>query len=112
MRYGLRDSDIDCITEAIRKIDEIEEGILFGSRAKGNYKRGSDVDLAIKGDCITFDTVSHLSYWLNEESPMPYFFDVVRYETINNPKLVERIDRVGVSLFSRLQADKALLTQE
>lgn len=101
MRYGLLESDIDCITEAVRSIEEIDECVLFGSRAKGNYKRGSDVDLAIKGDRITFSTVSHLHYWLNEESPMPYFFDVVHYETISNPKLVEHIDRAGVSLFTR-----------
>lgn len=101
MSHGLRDSDLSCIENAVRQIEEIEECILFGSRAKGNYKRGSDVDLAIKGDRITFSTVSHLHDWLNEESPMPYFFDVVQYETISNPKLVEHIDRVGISLYQR-----------
>ena len=106
MRYGLRESDIDCITDAVRKIEEIDECVLFGSRAKGNYQRGSDADLAIKGDRITFSTVSRLHGWLNEESPMPYFFDVVQYETISNPKLQEHIDRVGISLFTRERASK------
>ena len=80
MRYGLRDSDLECIVNATKQLEEIEEAILFGSRAKGNYKKGSDVDLVIKGDRITRDTVIHLWNWLNEESPMPYFFDVVQYE--------------------------------
>ncbi len=101
MRYGLLDSDLDCIVGAMRQIDEIEEGILFGSRAKGNYKKGSDVDLVIKGDRVTWDTVVQLWDWLNEESPMPYFFDVVQYETISEPKLLDHIDRVGVTLYQK-----------
>ena len=101
MRYGLRDSDLTCIAGAVRRIDEIDECILFGSRAKGNYKRGSDVDLVIKGDRVTRDTVIHLWGWLNEESPMPYFFDVVQYETISEPTLIEHIDRVGVTLYQK-----------
>ena len=101
MRYGLRDSDLTHIIQAARQIEEVEELILFGSRAKGNYKKGSDVDLAIKGDRITRSTVVQLWGWLNEESPMPYFFDVVQYETISEPRLIEHIDRVGVTLFKR-----------
>jgi len=108
VRYGLRDSDLTCITDAVCQIEEIDECILFGSRAKGNYKRGSDVDLSIKGDRITFSTVSRLFGWLNEESPMPYFFDVVQYETISNPKLIEHIDRVGIPLFTRIPKKEAL----
>ncbi len=108
MRYGLRDSDLTCITDAVCQIEEIDECILFGSRAKGNYKRGSDVDLVIKGDRVTWDTVAHLWDWLNEESPMPYFFDVVQYETISNSKLIEHIDRVGIPLFTRIPKKEAL----
>ena len=101
MLYGLRDSDLECIVEAVRQSDEIEECILFGSRARGNYKRGSDVDLVIKGDRVTRNTVVHLWDWLNEESPMPYFFDVVQYKTISEPKLIEHTDRAGVTLYQK-----------
>ena len=83
MLYGLRDSDIVHITDAISQFDEISEVLLFGSRAKGNYKIESDVDLAIKGDQVTPTTVLELSDCLNEEKPLPYFFDVIQYETID-----------------------------
>ena len=101
MLYGLRESDVVHITDAISQFDAISEVVLFGSRAKGNYKIGSDVDLAIKGDRVTHRTVLELSNCLNEEKPLPYFFDVVQYETIEELRLVEHIDRVGIVIFRR-----------
>ena len=99
MLYGLRESDVVHITDAISQFEEISEVVLFGSRAKGNYKVGSDVDLAVKGDRVTSMTVLELSDCLNEEKPLPYFFDVVQYETIDELQLVEHIDRVGIVIF-------------
>ena len=46
-RYGLSDSALEQVTEAIRQFDQIVAVVLFGSRAKGNYKPGSDIDLAV-----------------------------------------------------------------
>jgi len=76
---------------------------LFGSRAKGNYKTGSDLDLAIKGDRITYEITARFADCLNEEKPVPYFFDVVHYEAIANPMLKSHIDRVGITLALKLR---------
>ena len=57
--------------------------------------KGSDIDIAIKGKAITQDTVLKLSAILNQESPIPYFIDVVHYEDIISKDLVKHIDRVG-----------------
>ena len=70
---------------------------MFGSRAKGTFRAGSDVDLAVKG-CSDSD-VTLLSAALNEETTFPYFFDVVAYEKISNQELLAHIDRVGVTLY-------------
>lgn len=70
-QFGLRESDLKSIVKILEKFDTITEAILFGSRAKGNFKRGSDVDIALKGD-IDFRTIAQLSYRLNQESSMPY----------------------------------------
>jgi predicted nucleotidyltransferase len=102
MKYGLIERDFIYINEAIREFPEITEVILFGSRAKGNYKTGSDVDLAIKGDLITYEITARFADCLNEEKPLPYFFDVVHYETITEPKLKEHIDRVGIKIYTIL----------
>lgn len=102
MTHGLLPRDLDYIAQALQQFPEVETALLFGSRAKGNYKPSSDVDLAIKGTRITPTTVSRLAFLLNEEYPLPYFFDVVHYETLENRELVKHIDRVGEVIFGRI----------
>ncbi|WP_017297097.1 nucleotidyltransferase family protein [Nodosilinea nodulosa] len=99
MPHGLLDSDMQHITDALGQFEAIESAVLFGSRAKGSYKQGSDVDLAIKGDRVTHRTVAALADCLNEDKPLPYFFDVVHYETLEEPRLKAHIDIV---IFQRL----------
>jgi len=101
MKHGLKQRDINNIIKALQQVPEVEEAILFGSRAKKNHKPGADVDLAIKGKKIKYSVVSRLSFLLNEEYALPYFFDVVHYEKITEPNLVEHIDRVGKTIYEK-----------
>lgn len=101
MNHGLLKRDLDEIYDALKSFPEIEEAILFGSRAKGNYKPGSDVDIAIKGRAIEPSCVSGLSYMLNEESALPYFFDIIHFEQITEKALIEHIERVGQQIYIR-----------
>lgn len=98
MDTGLTQTDISRITTAIKQFPEIDDALIFGSRAKGTHKKASDVDLAIKGRAVTGETVKRLSFLLNEELPLPYFFDVVHYEALENRQLIEHIDRIGKSM--------------
>lgn len=98
---GLLARDQVLILEAIQMFPEIEQVILFGSRAKNTYKKGSDVDLAIKGQRVNYDTAIHLAAVLNEEKTLPYFFDVLNYHTITEKALLDHIDRVGVVVFDK-----------
>ncbi|MDC3424591.1 nucleotidyltransferase domain-containing protein [Aquibacillus sp. 3ASR75-11] len=97
--FGLIKSDIQYITSALEKFDEIKCGIIFGSRAMGNYKRGSDIDLAIKGEGINSKTLYKLSDLLNEVYPLPYFFDIVHYEAVSNTNLKSHIDNEGKIIY-------------
>lgn len=99
MTFGLTPQDHERILGAIQKFPEIERTILFGSRAMGNFKNASDVDLAIVGKNITSTTANRLRSMLNDDLPLPYFFDVVVYEKIANDKLKRHIDEHGVELF-------------
>src|SRR5215210_5579879 len=99
--FGLKDDDVETIVDIISQHDEIDEAIIFGSRAKGNYKTGSDIDIALKGSKVNHVTTGNLSYLLNEETLMPYKFDVLNYHTVTNEDLMKHIDRVGVSFFKR-----------
>lgn len=99
-KTGLRQSDIEEVLHVLLDYDEVEEAILFGSRAKGNYRHGSDIDIALKGE-IDFKIVSNLSYLLNQESMMPYKFDIVSYNKIEYEVLKEHIDRVGIVFYKK-----------
>jgi uncharacterized protein len=101
---GLLNRDLQYILSALMNFEEIEGAILFGSRAMGNYKKGSDVDIAICGEKISDSVVSELDDLLNEVYPLPYFFDILHYEKINNQKLLEHINTVGKVIFQK--ADK------
>lgn len=101
MKFGLKDSDLKYIIEEISKFPQIEKAVIFGSRAKGNYKPGSDVDIAIYGEDITFSILSKLHANLEEESPMPYFFDILDYTHSENEDIKGHVDRVGVIIYTK-----------
>lgn len=95
-QLGLKQGDLKIIIGTIKSYKEITTAIVFGSRAMGNYKNGSDI--AIKGDNAS--SVAHsLAGVLNDESPLPYMFDIISYENINNPSLKKHIDEKGKQLF-------------
>jgi predicted nucleotidyltransferase len=99
--FGLLKRDTDLIIKALSQFNEIDRAIIFGSRAIGNYKKGSDVDIAIFGEAVTSKTINDLNELLNEEYPLPYFFDILHYEGINNQKLIEHIETVGIDIYSK-----------
>ena len=99
-KFGLRESDLTYIVKTLSQFDTIDKAIIFGSRAKGNYSHGSDVDIALKGT-IDFKTVAKLSYLLNQESFMPYKFDIVNYTKTQHNDLKEHIDRVGILIYDK-----------
>jgi predicted nucleotidyltransferase len=98
-RFGLTESDLAILCHALRLEPAVEKALIFGSRAKGNYRHGSDVDLALMGAHLTSRQVANISEYLNEETALPYRFDVLDYNTIHEPALVAHIDRVGEIIF-------------
>lgn len=94
-QFGFKDGDLEKIITILKTNPDISQAIIFGSRAKGNYKNGSDVDIALKGN-ISFSDVSEISFTLNEDTLLPYEFDVLHYERLNNEELKQHIDRVGI----------------
>ena len=110
MNIGLEQKDIDEILNIAAQFSEIEKVIVFGSRAKGSHTKGSDIDLAISGENITPATLVKLSERLNSESMLPYFFDILHYENINNDELKDHIDRIGKILFKKKKTMKNDLT--
>lgn len=99
---GLSEQELSILREVFTHFDAIEEVVLFGSRARGSHQKASDVDLAIKGKNIDLDTLAKLTYTLEEETPLPYFFDVVVYNKITNDALKKAIDEGGENIYERV----------
>ncbi|OGU14163.1 MAG: hypothetical protein A2X61_07155 [Ignavibacteria bacterium GWB2_35_12] len=96
-QFGLKDSDLEIILGVLAKFPQIEKAFIYGSRANNTYKPGSDIDIAIVGDVryIAWD----LSSELNEETLLPYHFDITDYNRIKEPALKEQIDKYGIVLY-------------
>lgn len=94
-QFGLRPHDVATIVALLARFPAVQTALIFGSRAKGNYKPGSDVDIVIQGEDVTDQMAADIAFTLNEETIMPYHFDVLNYHTISNPDLIAHIDRAG-----------------
>ena len=100
--FGLSEQDLSTIRLVLSRNPRIHCALLFGSRAKGTFRRGSDVDLALVGDGLSREDILETSLALNEETPLPYRFDVVDRDRLESRELVEHIDRVGQKLYNSL----------
>jgi len=101
MSFGLSNKTLTYIIDNMKEFREIEGVKIYGSRALGNYKRGSDIDLALIGEDVNEQIVLELSKRLNQELPLPYHFNIIAYGSIKNEALIEHIDQYGIMIFSR-----------
>ncbi len=100
MAFGLTQQNIQHIHAIFRQFPSIKKVIIFGSRAMGNFKKGSDVDLVIM-DNIDSSIISQVSSMLNEETTLPYIFDVIHYNTIANDDLKKHIETYGKKFYEK-----------
>jgi predicted nucleotidyltransferase len=103
---GLLPREIESLRSVFARHPEIEEVVLFGSRAKGNYRPESDIDLAVRG-LESEREVEALADELNE-LPLPFLFDVKSLHAIRNPALLEHVRRVGRSIYARGESSGAV----
>jgi predicted nucleotidyltransferase len=91
--YGLSSSAVEKINDVFSKHRKIEKAVLYGSRAKGNYKDASDIDLTLYGR-VTFPELLRIESEL-DDLLLPWTIDLSIYEQIDNPALRDHIQRVG-----------------
>lgn len=100
MRFGLKDKDINAINSVFEKYEGIDKVLIYGSRAKGNYKPGSDIDLTIEGE-LTFSGQMRLENDL-DDLLLPYKIDISQKHKISNADLLEHIKRVGIIFYKKV----------
>lgn len=95
---GLSEKDAQSIREALRRFPKISEAILYGSRAKGSYRPGSDIDLTLIGDELSYQELLNIELAL-DDLLLPYKIDLSLHRQLDNPQLIEHISRVGKSFY-------------
>ena len=100
MSYGLSQSVIEKLLLVFSLTSEIDEAILFGSRAKGTFKEGSDIDIALKGTELNMTLLRKIELDVDNLN-LPYKIDLVIYNNIEEPLLTEHINRIGISIYKK-----------
>ena len=95
---GLPSTAIEAMRRVFRRHPALKQVILYGSRAMGNYRAGSDIDLTFKGE-LDYQDLLTLEREL-DDLLLPYKIDLSLYCQLDNGSLLEHIDRIGKSVYS------------
>ena len=97
-KHGLPQRTIDELLDYFLSNPEIEKVLIFGSRAKGTYHAGSDIDFAVWSD----DNKNFLRIASElDDLPTPYKFDVTDYKTLTHEGMKNSIDNDGIIFYRR-----------
>jgi len=91
---GLSPEVLGRIVAVFSRYPQISDVVLYGSRAKGNYHPGSDIDLTLKGNQLNLKILNKVSNEL-DDLLLPYMIDLSIYSQIENQDLLDHIDHVG-----------------
>jgi len=104
MKYGLPQSAVQKICVILSRYPQVEKAILYGSRAMGNYKNGSDIDLTLRGGAdLTLNVIYKILNDL-DELLLPYTIDLSIFDDISDLDVIDHIQRVGVTFYEKREA--------
>ncbi|HQS99465.1 MAG: hypothetical protein B7Y26_04355 [Hydrogenophilales bacterium 16-64-46] len=99
MPYGLSDETHARICAVLAAHPAVEKAVLYGSRAKGSFRAGSDIDLCLIGSVLSLTQQLQIESEL-DNLLLPYRIDLARFLALDNPALLDHIQRVGVTLYA------------
>lgn len=110
MKFGLNQNIINKMISVFGQYENIKKVIIYGSRAKGSYKRGSDIDLTIvsESDQLSFSDLAKAENQL-DDLMLPYKIDLSLLKQIANPELIDHINRVGIIFYEKSNANKTVI---
>ena len=100
MSYGLKEIELAKLNEVFAANERIERVVLYGSRAKGNYKPFSDVDITLEGAELTHTDLNRISLAI-DDLLLPYQFDISIFHTLKNEALIDHIRRMGITIYEK-----------
>jgi predicted nucleotidyltransferase len=100
LQTGLRLTLINQLRDVFKSCSSIEKVVLYGSRAKGRYRAGSDIDVSLFGnithtECLSIETKI-------DDLLSPYLFDVSIFSEIESDELINHIERLGIEIYTRI----------
>ena len=101
LRFGLKEVTIEKICGVFAKYPPVEKAVIYGSRARGNYKNGSDIDLTLHGGA---DLTMNIMYKILVEIDdllLPYTIDRSIFHTLKDPDFIDHIQRVGLTFYEK-----------
>ncbi|MCQ2966812.1 MAG: nucleotidyltransferase domain-containing protein [Alphaproteobacteria bacterium] len=104
MKYGITEKEFELLLSVFPRYTEIESVILYGSRAKGNNKRFSDIDITLKGEKLTTKILNDIAYNI-DELYLPYFLDISIYNKLKTPEFIKEIDNTGIEIYNKKNFD-------
>lgn len=105
-QFGLQDSIIEKIRQVFAQFPAISSVTLYGSRAKGNYRPNSDIDITLHTDGSENDRLLFQVMEALDQLDLAYSFDVSLFNSIDNPNLISHIQRVGIEFYNAEEYQK------
>jgi len=102
--FGLSQQTIKSIQAVLSAHANVHKAVLYGSRAKGNYREGSDIDLTLFGP-LDIHTLAEIADEI-DDLLLPYLFDISLFDSLSNPELREHIRRVGKVFYEQSPASQ------
>lgn len=109
--HGLAPETVARITTVLAHFPAVQSAVLFGSRAKGNAKPGSDIDLALSGGNLDWRVVGQI-YDALDDLLLPYSFSLIQLDVATDPEVADHIARVGIPIFDRRHVVGAEFAQQ
>ncbi len=106
MDHGLPEKTISAIQDVLTGFPQVDKAVLYGSRAKGNFQHGSDIDLTLFGDELDDRLISRI-YWALDDLLLPYKIDLSDFARLKHERLVEHIRSAGISIYDRAGQESA-----
>lgn len=100
MRFGLKEPVIVQICQVLKQYSDVEKAIIYGSRARGKHRPASDIDLTLVGRGMDLQTRNRIASDL-DDLLLPWEIDLSVLHCIEDPEVLDHIDRVGKELYVR-----------
>lgn len=100
MNHGLSAQTVSVIHGVLVKHPQVESAVVYGSRANGKYKNGSDIDLTLHGKGLEIQEMMDISDEL-DDLLLPYMINLSIFEKLGHEALREDIKRVGKLFYER-----------